>query len=161
MATDSSDTLREIARRFREELWNTGDLAVADAVVAKDCFIHSLVPFATDFSRGPDALAQLVLFFHLAFSEIEMRVDASIVEADRVASRWTARARHTGDLLGVPATGRLAQVSGIDMLRVQDGKIVEGWVSWDALSLLDQLTGPEEGAAGAAFMVLLERLRED
>ncbi|HEX7182247.1 MAG TPA: ester cyclase [Thermoanaerobaculia bacterium] len=157
---------RAIARRFREDLWNTADLSIVDEIIAGDCAIHARIPFATDFARGPEALAQLVLFYHLAFSEIRVTVEQMMAEGDTVAVRWTARGRNTGDLLGLPATGRETVTTGIDMLRIAGGKVVEGWVSWDVLSLLEQLAAPspEEtgtvGGPGEGFLSLLTRLLE-
>jgi predicted ester cyclase len=156
---------RELGRRFREELWNTGDLGIAAEILAGDCLIHARVPFRTDFVRGPEALGQLVLFYHLAFSEVRVRAEQIIAEGDMVVVRWTASGRNTGDLLGLPPTGRVASTSGIDMLRIAGGRIVEGWVSWDTLSLLENLVAPEtpEGGGEAAppgpsFLPLLARL---
>ena len=149
---------REIARRFREDLWNTGDLTIADAIVARDCLVHARIPFPIDFARGPDAVRHLVFFYHLAFSEILVTADQMVTEGDTVAVRWTARGRHTGHLPGVPPTGRASVTSGIDMLRIVDGWIVEGWVSWDVLGLVEQISGIDlETSEG--FLTLLDRLR--
>jgi predicted ester cyclase len=158
------EALRAIGRRFRVELWNTGDLAIATELLAPDCLIHARIPLATDFARGPESLRQLVHFYHLAFSEIHVVAEQVVVEGDTVVVRWTARGRHTGDLLGLPPTFRETETTGIDILRVADGRIVEGWVSWDVLNLLEQLLlpagqgGMEEPVAGAGFLALLERL---
>jgi predicted ester cyclase len=159
------ESLRAIGRRFREELWNTGDLAIATELIAPDCLIHARIPLVTDFARGPESLRQLVHFYHLAFDEIRVVAEQMVVEGNTVVVRWTARGRHTGDLLGLPPTYRETVTTGIDILRVEGGRIVEGWVSWDVLSLLEQLLlpdgegGGEEPAAGPGFLALLERLR--
>jgi steroid delta-isomerase-like uncharacterized protein len=164
--TDRADRNKEIARRFREDLWNSGDLTIADEIVAADCMFHARVPFATDFVRGPDAMRQLVLFYHLAFSDIRMTVDQVIAEGDTVAARWTGKGRHSGELLGLPAARGETVTQGIDYLRFDHGQIVEGWVVWDILSLIEQLLPPdseagEKAAAGplGEFLPLLKRLR--
>lgn len=165
--TDLADRNKEIARRFREDLWNTGDLAIADEIMAADCLVHARVPLATDFARGPDALRQLVLFYHLAFSDIRMTVDQLIAEGEVVAARWTGRGRHSGELLGLPAARGETVTTGIDFLRIAGGRIVEGWVAWDILSLVEQLLPPEAAGAEpsttagalAEFLPLLKRLR--
>ena len=150
--------IREIGRRFREDLWNTGDLTLADELVSRDCLFHAQIPFPIDFARGPDAVRHLVFFYHLAFSEIRVTADQIVVEDDVVVVRWTARGRHTGHLLGLPPTRRETVTTGIDMLQVSGGKITEGWVSWDTLGLVEQLTDyGEETSSG--FLPLLERLR--
>jgi steroid delta-isomerase-like uncharacterized protein len=149
---------REIARRFREDLWNTGDLAMADDLVASDCLIHAHIPFPIDFARGPDAVRHLVFFYHLAFTEIRVTADQIVAEGETVAVRWTARGRHTGHVPGLPPTGRETVTTGIDMLRIVDGRIAEGWVSWDTLSLVEQMSGLDLDA-GEGFLTLLDRLR--
>ena len=165
--TDRADRNKEIARRFREDLWNSGDLTIADEIVAADCLFHARVPFATDFVRGPDAMRQLVLFYHLAFSDIRMTVDQVIAEGDTVAARWTGKGRHSGELLGLPAARGETVTNGIDFLRFDHGQIVEGWVVWDILSLIEQLLPPDSEASDRAaasgplgeFLPLLKRLR--
>ncbi len=167
MSAEDQDP-RAVARRFREDLWNTGDLAIADAIIASECRIHARIPLATDFMRGPGAVAQLVMFYRLAFSEIRVTVEEMVAAGELVAVRWTARGRNTGDLLGLPPTGRETVTTGIDFLRVTDGRITEGWVSWDTLSLIEQLLSvpaPGEHAIGepepgSGFLPLLARLCE-
>lgn len=154
----SSLAIREIGRRFREDLWNTGDLTLADDLVARDCLFHAQIPFPIDFARGPDAVRHLVFFYHLAFSEIRVTADQIVAEDDMVVVRWTARGRHTGHLLDLPPTGRETMTTGIDMLRVVGGQIIEGWVSWDTLGLVEQLTDFAE-ETNSGFLPLLERLR--
>ncbi|MEM9597952.1 MAG: ester cyclase [Acidobacteriota bacterium] len=152
---------REVARRFREDLWNSGELSIADGIIHKDCELHARVPFDTGFTTGPEAVKQLVSFYHFAFSDIEMRVEQLIVDGADVAVRWSARGRQTGDVLGLPATGKEILTHGIDMLRIEDGKIVEGWVNWDVLGLLEQAVAPDTGDgspgldAQAGFMNLV------
>jgi len=149
---------KEIARRFREDLWNTGDLAIADELVTRDCLIDAHIPFPIDFARGPDAVRHLVFFYHLAFTEIRVTADQIVAEGETVAVRWTARGRHTGHVPGLPPTGREIVTTGIDMLRIVNGKIVEGWVSWDVLGLVEQMSGLDLDA-GEGFLTLLDRLR--
>jgi ketosteroid isomerase-like protein len=151
---------KEIARRFREDLWNTGDMSLADDIVARDCLVRAWVPFPIDFARGPDAVRHLVFFYHMVFSDIRVVVDQIVAEGDTVVVRWTARGRHTGHLLGIVPTGRETVTTGIDMLRIAGGKIAEGWVSWDTLSLLDQLTGLDMEVEGG-FLSFLERVMSD
>ena len=153
-----NQAIREIGRRFREDLWNTGDLTLADDLVARDCLFHAQIPFPIDFARGPDAVRNLVFFYHLAFSEIRVTAHQIVIEDDMVVVRWTARGRHTGHLLGLPPTGRETVTTGIDMLRIADGKIAEGWVSWDTLGLVEQLTD-FAGETSSGFLPLLERFR--
>ena len=74
-------------------------------------------------------------------------VEDLIAEGDKVVGRITAYGTHTGELFGVPATGREIRVSGIAIWRISDGKIVEHWHETDGLGLMQQLgvvPAPEE-----------------
>ena len=81
---------KEVARAFREDLWNTGDLSVAEDLIASDCLLHSVVPFPIDFARGPDAVRHLVFFYQMAFSDIRVTAEQIVAEGDMVTVRWTA-----------------------------------------------------------------------
>jgi predicted ester cyclase len=56
-----------------------------------------------------------------------------------VAVRWTATGTHTGEMFGMPATGKRATVTGMDLFRVQEGKLAGFWLSWDQLGMMQQL----------------------
>ena len=72
-----------------------------------------------------------------------------MAEGDLVATRFTAAGMQTGPFQGIPPTGRRVTYSGIDINRIADGRIVEAWVSYDALGLLEQLGGsPSHNPAG-------------
>ncbi len=60
-----------------------------------------------------------------AFDDIRVSIDDILTERDRVAWRWTLRAAHRAPFMGVPATGRAVTVTGINIDRVEDGRIVE------------------------------------
>jgi predicted ester cyclase len=74
-----------------------------------------------------------------AFGEFHHEMPASISEGDKAASRIIGFGKHTGSFMGIPATGKQVQMSGISIHRVKDGKLVEHWAQIDALSLLQQL----------------------
>lgn len=63
----------------------------------------------------------------------------SLSSGDRVAIRWSAGGVHAGNLLGVPATGRRVDITGIDIFRVKDGKLAEMWQNWDQLGMMQQI----------------------
>jgi steroid delta-isomerase-like uncharacterized protein len=138
---------RELARLFREDLWNTGELEIADRILSKDCRIEARVPFQTDFVVGPEALKQLLLLYRESFSEIHMEIRDSVVEADRVAARWTGTGVHTGAFFLPETQGRRVATSGIDFFLIRDGRIAEGWVAWDLFGLLRSLGMPLPGDA--------------
>ena len=96
--------------------------------------------------NGPKGLIEAARGYRDAFPDLRMTADQSIAEGDYVATRWTGRGTHKGELFGIPATGKEATVTGISIDRWADGKIVESWTNWDTLGLLQQI-----GAVPAAM----------
>lgn len=76
-------------------------------------------------------------------------VEDLIAEGDKVAARVTTRGTHTGELMGLPPTGRRVEWSGISMTRHADGRIAEQWGEFDALGLLQQLGADALSASGS------------
>jgi predicted ester cyclase len=70
---------------------------------------------------------------------MRMTIDDMTADGDRVVLRWTARGTNTGEMMGMPATGKPATVTGIVINRLAAGKIVEGWTNFDALGMMQQL----------------------
>jgi predicted ester cyclase len=77
--------------------------------------------------------------FRAAFPDLHVKNEDVIVEGDKVVARWTARGTHNGMLMNILPTGRQATLKGIDILRIEGGKIVERWGEFDALGMLHQL----------------------
>jgi predicted ester cyclase len=146
----STEESRTIARRFREEIWNTGNLGVADQICASAAVFHIHDPLTPDFGSGPKALKQLVTMYRAAFPDAHCTIEDILSEGDKVVIRWTARATHDGYLGKTPPTGKSMKITGIDILRIAGGKIVESWVNWDTLGMLQQLGifQPSAQAAG-------------
>ncbi len=76
-----------------------------------------------------------------AFPDAEATLEDIFAEGDRVAYRLTIRGTHTGDFLGVPASGRSVAVSFIAIVRIADGKLVEEWGGLDQPDLIRQMRG--------------------
>ncbi len=96
--------------------------------------------------RGPAAFKPFVERMRGALPDFELTIDDTITEGDKVAARWTARMTHRGDHLGLPATGKQVVITGMSIIRVRDGQIVERWNNWDIMSLIQQL-GADRPAA--------------
>ncbi len=77
--------------------------------------------------------------FRVAFPDVRVVVEDQIAEGDRVVTRWSAGGTHAGPLKGMPATGRTIAVTGANVTRFANGKIVESWFNFDMLTLLRQL----------------------
>jgi steroid delta-isomerase-like uncharacterized protein len=85
------------------------------------------------------AHAQFDAMLFTAFPDLQFTLDDLLAARDKVVARFTARGTQTGEFQGIPATGRAAAVSGIAIYRLADGKIVEQWLEYDQLGLLQQL----------------------
>jgi predicted ester cyclase len=80
-------------------------------------------------------------------------LDALVCEGDLVAKRWTFRGTHTGDYMGLPATGRQVVMAGITIYQVVGGQVRETWWNYDALGMMQQLgaiPAPAEHATARA-----------
>jgi steroid delta-isomerase-like uncharacterized protein len=119
-----------------EELWNTGNLAIADEIHATDFVNHD--PGDPDV-RDLETYKGFIAAVRTGFPDFRVTIEDMIAEGDKVASRWTARGTHQGELMGIPPTGRQATWTTMTIYRFAGSKIVEAWWSKDMLGLLVQL----------------------
>lgn len=130
------ETNKTIARRFCHDIWGKGDLAAADELIAENLVDNNPAP-----GQGPgrEGHKQVLLAFRSAFPDLSFTTDDIIAEGDKVVLRFTARGTHQGDLMGIPATGKAITMSGIEILRIADGRIAERWSQEDEMGLMQQL----------------------
>jgi steroid delta-isomerase-like uncharacterized protein len=128
---------KAIARRWSEELWGQGNLAVADEIIAPDYVRHDPGdPFP---ARGPEDVKRIVTMLRTMLPDFALHVEAMVAEGDMVVSRYTATATDTRGYMGMPPTGKAIRTSAMQMFRFADGKIVESWAARDDLGTLRQL----------------------
>jgi steroid delta-isomerase-like uncharacterized protein len=130
-----SEQNKMLVQRFIEEVWNQGRFTLIDELIASDHLDHQP---GTD-ANGPEGERQYVAMLRAAFPDIHFTVEDQIAEGDKVVTRWTARATHTGEFQGLAPTGRQGVVTGIWIDRVANGKFVESWSIFDELGMLQQL----------------------
>jgi ketosteroid isomerase-like protein len=144
-----SEQNKAVVRRLFEELWNKGNLMVADELLAPNYVNHD--PSTPDFGRGPENEKKRASLYRSAFPDLRMTIEDMIAEGDMVTARWSCRATHKGDLGGIAPTGKQVTTSGISIGRFAAGKIAEAWVNWDALGFMQQLgVMPDLGKAKRA-----------
>src|SRR4051812_22252763 len=139
-STDESAAIesnKAVARRYWEELFSEGKLEVADEIVLDSWTIDN--PGVPHGLRGPEALKQLVMMFRTGVPDLKFQIDDMRAEGDRVVVRYTASGTHLGPLFGIPATGRVATMTGLAIDRLENGKLAERWGNFDTLGLLQQL----------------------
>jgi steroid delta-isomerase-like uncharacterized protein len=125
---------KAIAKRAFEEILSQGHFELAEQLYAKDFINHGI---HHDASLEEDQAA--LRGWHQAFSDIAIVPAKLIAEGDLVAIYWTARGTNTGPGNGLPATGKKAELAGITIWRIVDGKIKEEWSAFDQLSMMQQL----------------------
>ena len=139
---------KSIARRIFNDIINTGNVALADALYAPSYVYHGSGGVEL---RGPEGFKQLVGMYLTAFPDVRLTIDDLIGEGDQVVVRWTARGTHLGDLTGIaPPTGRPISITGIIVMRFADGKVVEDFENFDELAMLRQIGVTTLPAAAAA-----------
>ena len=133
--TGLAEANKAIVAAYHEALWQGGDKGAIDRTWSPDAKVHM-----TDFEgTAVDVVRADVERYFGAFNDIETRIDHLVGEGDRVVLHWTTSGTHVGPYGDVAATGRRITMTGMDLMRLDDGKIVECWSMWDGLSVYDQL----------------------
>ena len=133
-----SETNKTVSRRFFEEVFGKGKLAVADEIFVKD-HVNSGPGTPPGLAPGLEGTKQLVTMYRNAFPDVHFTIDEQIAEGDKVVTRWSAHGTHQGELAGLPATGKSSTVTGISIDRIVNGKIAESWGIFDEFGLMQQL----------------------
>ena len=133
----SIDTNKALVRRWVEEGWNAGNLAVIDAIYAPNVVQHD--PSSPAPVTSSEALKGYVGSFLTTFPDLHFTIDDLLAEDDKVLWRFTSQATHTGPLMNIPPTGKHATVTGMVLFRVANDKIAEVWVNFDTLGMLQAI----------------------
>jgi steroid delta-isomerase-like uncharacterized protein len=135
-------------RRVQRFFENAGSGTRDDELIAEDFIYHG--PPMLGEVRGREGFKQLLGGFRAAFPNFETEVKMLIAEGDVVAAWHTHRGQHEGEFAGVPPTGKMVEVNGLELLRVRNGQIAEFWHMDDFLGLMQQIgAGPTPSAEGA------------
>lgn len=134
-----------LMRRFYEELWSRGNLEVIPELVAED-FVDHQAPVGQ--TSGREALAGLVVMWRTGSPDMQETGEHLILQGDKVVGRFLMRGTHSGEFMGIAPTGRSVTISGIDIVRITEGKISEFWYAEQTLELMQQLGAAPVFAAG-------------
>ena len=116
-------------------MWAEGDIGVVEELIAADAITH----WGNSESNAVAAVRADVERYFAAFTDVHSSIEALIGEDDKVVLRWNTTGTHTGPYGKVLPTGRVVTMTGVDMYRLEGGRIVEAWSMWDALAAYQQL----------------------
>jgi predicted ester cyclase len=131
-----SEANKSLVRHFFEGIFSDGDLDVVHEFMAVDYVDHS--PFSAE-APGPEGFKRRMDMLRRSLA-VRMTLQDLIAEGDLVAFRWTMHGKHVGEFAGIAPTGRTVSLSGLNLERVVDGKIVEHWSEYDRLALVEQVS---------------------
>jgi steroid delta-isomerase-like uncharacterized protein len=130
----STDENKALIQRFIEQVFERGDVAAVDELVAED-FVPHTYPGTTD--RG--GLKRAMERVSKGISDARFTIEDVIADGDRVAVRLTSGATQTGEFMGMPPSGKRYEIEEIHIFRVSDGRITEHWHQFDQVGMMRQL----------------------
>ncbi len=137
---------KDLIVRFVEELFNRGNMDIVGEIFAPDFIDHEQLP--PGIPNGSEGVKVLTTMLRSAFPDFKATIDDILAEGDKVVIRMTWSGAQKGEFMGVPATGKRVSFGVIDIIRINNGKLVEHWGQMDSMSLMQQLgaiPAPVEG----------------
>jgi predicted ester cyclase len=134
-----SETNKAVIRHFYADVFAAGKINIAaiDQHLADNFVGHDLPPGLT----GQTGYKKYVGMFAASFSDTtQIEAHEVISNGDKVVVRWSSTGRHTGEFMGIPATGQRVTLKGIDIFHLVEGKIVDLWQEMDLLGILQQIS---------------------
>ena len=128
-----------LQRRWYEEVWNQGRESAIDELAAPDVIAHGLKDADGNEVVGTEAFKVMFRAFRSALPDMHVEVQALIQQGDLSAARLVVTATHTGEGLGIAATGKRVTFTGMAMGREKDGKLVEAWNNFDFATMYQQM----------------------
>lgn len=132
----STDTNKQLVRRFVQEIFVAGRSESVDDLVAPD-FVSHTWGMTED---GPAKLKATIERLSTTLRDAEFTVDDLIAEDNRVAARLTASATVVDEFMGMPAAGKRYTIGEIHIFRIRDGKMVEHWHQYDTAGMMRQIS---------------------
>ena len=132
-----SEHHKALVSRIADDIWNRGELAAVDEVMAADARYHG--PHQPNGVGDREGWRAHIARIRDAFPDSQVTFEELIACGDTVVGRWSASGTQTGPLPGVAPTGKRISITGITIYRIADGKIVEAWEQLDMLGMWHQL----------------------
>jgi steroid delta-isomerase-like uncharacterized protein len=132
----TAQELKERSWRFDDEAFNKWNFNIVDELIHPNFVNHDPLPGQEPTREG---IKKFLPVFQKAFPDLQFINDSLIAEGDIVAHRITWRGTHSGEYLGVPATGKKIHFRTHDFQRWEDGLMIERWSTADVEQMLIDL----------------------
>jgi steroid delta-isomerase-like uncharacterized protein len=119
------------------EAWNSGEVARYLELYGAEIKLHA---GTYDFA-DKKAVEDMYKGFFAATSDLRLDIHETFGHENQLAARYTVTGTHTGELMGIPPTGREISITGITIMHFEDGKVVERWDADDSVEALSRLRG--------------------
>ncbi|MBE0429662.1 MAG: ester cyclase [Thermoleophilia bacterium] len=130
------DANKEIVERLYDEVINKGNLEKLESLMDPDFRDH----LAPQQPPGIQGFKDFLKMVSTAFPDIRVKIEDMIAEKDRVEVRLSISGTHNGILMGeIQPTGKAASWTGIDILKIENGKIKDRWSERNLLSMMEQI----------------------
>ncbi len=133
----STEQNKSVVSRWMDELFNKGNVSINDEILVPDYVNHD--PSLPEDNRSREGFKQFVSMVRSAFPDFQLNCVDQIAEGDQVVTRFSMGGTHKGEFMGIAPTNKQSQLTGISIERLAGGKVVETWVNWDALGMMQQL----------------------
>lgn len=127
---------KRIVRRMIEEGVNARDLSVFDELISPSFVDHEAEGAAPG---GPEGEKESLAAIRESFPDWRWEVEEMLAAEDKVITRYVVRGTHRGEYMGAAPTNKEVRIEGINIVRIEGGKIVESWGNSDQLGWLRQL----------------------
>jgi steroid delta-isomerase-like uncharacterized protein len=134
-----SEANKALVQRWFDEVWNKGRAEAIEEMFDEYGIAHGLSDDPANPIRGPRDFRPFHTLFREAFPNMMIVVEDMVAEGDKVAARCSVRAKHEGEFLGRSATDSPVEFTGIAIVRIDNGKIVEAWNNFDFMTLHKQV----------------------
>jgi predicted ester cyclase len=125
-------TNEQLYRRLIDEVFNQGRMEVADELIAPHAVEHQ----RGGMGDGPEGAKRTATVLRSAFPDFSLTIDDLVVDGDKVWARQRGGGTNLGTFFGFPATGKTAYIEVFDVVRFENGRMVEHWGVPDQLGMM-------------------------
>jgi steroid delta-isomerase-like uncharacterized protein len=133
----STDANKAIVVQLYDEVFNKGNLELAEKLVAEGAIEHD--PNGLPVPSGPAGVTTVVTMLRTAFPDCHQTIEDLVAEGDRVAARLSFQGTHQGTFLGAAPTGKRISITMMHLYRFAGGKVAEVWANRDDVGVMRQL----------------------